>query len=193
MNAMVKTSLVLLLLTCFCAESVGQSAAARARKKQRRQNNQQTTQQEPSLKKITKTPEEWKKQLTPMQFYVARQQGTERSFSGKYWDFKKDGIYICVCCQLPLFDSKTKFKSGTGWPSYFRSIDKRYVAEKQDLSHNMVRTEVKCARCDAHLGHVFNDGPRTDRATVLHQFGRTWFHDPRRRCRFVGQSESVQR
>ena len=110
--------------------------------------------------KIMKSENEWKEQLTEMQFYVAREKGTERAFTGEFWDSKKTGVYTCVCCDLPLFESDTKFKSGTGWPSFFASIDKNNVGENRDSSHGMVRTEVVCSRCDAHLGHLFMDGPQ---------------------------------
>lgn len=114
--------------------------------------------QEP-IKKIEKTKEEWKKQLTEQQYYVTREKGTERAFSGKYWDHKEKGVYNCVCCDLPLFSSKTKFKSGTGWPSFYDVWNDRNVKEVADNTLGALRTEVVCARCDAHLGHVFEDGP----------------------------------
>lgn len=103
---------------------------------------------------------DWKKRLTDMQFYVARRAGTERAFTGEYWDNKDDGIYRCVCCGEPLFDSSTKFESGTGWPSYWQPIDPNNVKEEVDYKLFSKRTEVKCAKCDAHIGHVFEDGPR---------------------------------
>lgn len=109
--------------------------------------------------KITKTEEEWKKQLSSEQFDVARKAGTERAFTGKYWDTKEKGTYNCVCCGAPLFESDTKFNSGTGWPSFTQPVDKTAVAEHTDRAYGMERTEVRCARCDAHLGHVFPDGP----------------------------------
>lgn len=112
------------------------------------------------VEKLSMPDAHWKKVLTPLQYEVTRQKGTERAFTGEYWNSKADGIYSCVCCQLPLFDSKTKFDSGTGWPSYWQPVSKVNVREVRDLSFGMVRTEAVCARCDAHLGHVFDDGPR---------------------------------
>ena len=110
------------------------------------------------MDKIKKTDAEWKEALTPEQFYVARQKGTEPAFTGKYWDNHADGIYHCVCCDTPLFDSKTKFESGTGWPS-FNDPEPGSVETTTDKSYGMVRTEVHCSRCGSHLGHVFPDGP----------------------------------
>lgn len=109
--------------------------------------------------KVTKTVDQWKAQLTPIQYRVTREKGTERAFTGKYWDNKAEGTYSCVCCELPLFASKTKYKSGTGWPSFYGPVDEKVVSNIQDFSHGMVRTETVCSRCGAHLGHVFRDGP----------------------------------
>ena len=109
--------------------------------------------------RVTKTDEEWRAELTKEQYRVARQKGTERAFTGEYWNNKEDGIYLCICCGEPLFDSKTKYESGTGWPSFYQPVQDRSIAEEEDRSLFSVRTEVKCSRCDAHLGHVFNDGP----------------------------------
>lgn len=109
--------------------------------------------------KIMKTEEEWRKQLSPMEYNVAREKGTERAFTGKYWDNHETGTYTCVCCGQPLFKSDSKFNSGTGWPSFFEPFAQKNVAEFSDSTHGMVRTEATCARCDAHLGHIFNDGP----------------------------------
>ncbi len=110
-------------------------------------------------KKIEKTPEEWKKNLDEMAFYVLREKGTERAFTGKYANSKEAGTYCCAACRLPLFDSKTKFDSGTGWPSYYQPIHPKNVGEIVDNSHGMQRVEVVCNRCGGHLGHVFDDGP----------------------------------
>ncbi len=110
--------------------------------------------------KIVKKMEEWKKQLTPEQYYVTREAGTERAFTGKYWDHHEEGVYTCVCCSTPLFSSDTKFDSGTGWTSYYQPISKEAVDVKVDEKFGMIREEVVCSRCDAHLGHVFDDGPK---------------------------------
>jgi len=109
--------------------------------------------------KIKKTEQEWKEKLSTEAFYVCRQHGTEAPFSGKYYNNKEEGVYKCICCNTPLFNSDTKFDSGTGWPSFFEAI-KDAVTEVKDSSHGMVRIEVKCPTCDAHLGHVFPDGPK---------------------------------
>ena len=110
--------------------------------------------------KVVKTDAEWKKQLTAEQFDVTRKEGTERAGTGKYAFNHADGLYYCICCNTVLFDSKTKFESGTGWPSFYQPIAKENVAEQTDHSFGMDRTKVSCAVCDAHLGHVFDDGPR---------------------------------
>jgi peptide-methionine (R)-S-oxide reductase len=109
--------------------------------------------------KIRKSDDEWRAQLSPEQFKVARKKGTERAFSGEYWDNHADGTYVCVCCGTPLFASDTKFDSGTGWPSFTQPVAPENVREVDDSSFFMRRTEVVCAACDAHLGHVFPDGP----------------------------------
>jgi peptide-methionine (R)-S-oxide reductase len=112
-----------------------------------------------SLQKLQRSEAEWRRQLTPEQFAVARQGGTERAFSGIYWDTKDQGMYRCVCCGSELFSSATKFDSGSGWPSFWDGMRPGAIAYHDDTSHGMVRTEIRCAACDAHLGHVFRDGP----------------------------------
>jgi peptide-methionine (R)-S-oxide reductase len=109
--------------------------------------------------KIKKTDQEWQRQLSPEQFQVTRKAGTERAFTGKYWNTKDKGVYACVCCGQPLFSSDTKFDSGTGWPSFYEPLEGGAVETETDSSYGMVRTEARCAKCDAHLGHVFEDGP----------------------------------
>ncbi|HVR36210.1 MAG TPA: peptide-methionine (R)-S-oxide reductase MsrB [Methylomirabilota bacterium] len=109
--------------------------------------------------KVIKSEEEWRKELTPEQFKVMRKKGTERAFTGEYWNSKQDGLYRCAGCENPLFSSDTKFDSGTGWPSYWQPVAEERIRTEADNTLFMRRTEVLCARCDAHLGHVFNDGP----------------------------------
>lgn len=110
--------------------------------------------------KIRKDEQTWKKQLTPNQYYVTRQKGTEPPFTGEYEDTETSGTYKCVCCGQPLFRSETKYHSGSGWPSFYAPASEEAIDEESDTSHGMRRTEVKCSRCEAHLGHVFDDGPQ---------------------------------
>lgn len=113
-----------------------------------------------SIPKVVKTEAQWKSELNDEEFYVLRNKGTERAFTGDLWNHKEEGTYICAACSLPLFESDTKFKSGTGWPSFWEPTETAHVLEEVDNSHGMQRVEVVCGRCDGHLGHVFNDGPK---------------------------------
>ena len=113
--------------------------------------------------RVVKTDAEWRAQLTEEQYQIARGKGTERAFCGTLLDNKRDGVYSCICCGLPLFASDSKFNSGTGWPSFFQPVAEENVTTERDLAYGMVRTEILCGRCDAHLGHVFDDGPAPTR------------------------------
>ncbi len=111
------------------------------------------------MEKVHKSEDEWRRELTPEQYRVARQGGTEAPFTGKYYHNERKGIYRCAACGLPLFTSDTKYDSGSGWPSFYAPVSEEAIEERQDSSHGMVRIEVRCARCESHLGHVFRDGP----------------------------------
>lgn len=110
--------------------------------------------------KVNKTDREWQRELSAEEYRITRQKGTEPAFTGQYWNSKQQGIYVCRCCGAELFTSETKYDSGCGWPSFFRPIDGTAIDENEDLSHGMVRTEIVCHDCEAHLGHVFEDGPQ---------------------------------
>lgn len=112
------------------------------------------------MDKVVKSPEQWRQQLTDEEYRIAREKGTERAFTGQYYHHKEAGTYRCVCCGEPLFSSETKYESGSGWPSFYAPEKEAAIAEHVDTSHAMRRTEITCARCDAHLGHVFPDGPQ---------------------------------
>lgn len=143
-----KSIILSLAVVSFCLWACGQTPATD--KKQTAMNKYE----------VVKTDAEWQKQLTPEQYHVTREHGTERAFTGTYWDNHEKGTYKCICCGNPLFISDTKFESGTGWPSFYQPLDKSKVGETTDSSFGMSRTEVHCNRCGAHLGHVFEDGPK---------------------------------
>jgi len=138
-----------ILLTCFAALSLASCG--------QNSNNMKTDNKK---REVTKSDEEWRKQLTPMQYEVTTNAGTERAFTGEYWNNHDTGMYYCVRCGEPLFSSDTKFDSGTGWPSFYAPVEKNNVDENVDSSYGMMRTEVVCHKCGAHLGHLFDDGPK---------------------------------
>jgi len=112
------------------------------------------------MSKLQKTSAQWQAELSPEEFYICREKGTERAFTGKYWNCHQKGVYLCRCCGNPLFSSDTKFESGSGWPSFYQPMNSDAIAEHKDMTHGMVRVEITCQHCDAHLGHVFPDGPK---------------------------------
>lgn len=140
--------------------SIGLANAGAEDKKTNENSKAEAKQTSTAPEKIIKTDAEWRAILTPEQYRITRQQGTEPAFTGQYWKFKGDGTYVCVACGYELFDSQTKYKSGTGWPSFWEPIVESHVGEVTDRGSGMIRTEVICNRCDSHLGHVFEDGPR---------------------------------
>ena len=142
-----------------CADAGAREAAAPATIQQTSMESDTMTEQGAKTDKIVKTDEAWRQELTPEQYRILREKGTERAFTGEYWDEKTPGTYVCAACGQPLLSSETKYKSGTGWPSYYQPISPDAVDERDDSSWFMTRTEVVCSRCDGHLGHVFDDGP----------------------------------
>ena len=155
------------ILTLFAAATLGwmglgcRQASSSAGPNPAPDTMDRSAQEEQAVKeKIVKTPDQWRCDLTEMQYRVTRESATEPAFTGEYWNTKTPGVYACVACGEPLFTSKTKFSSGSGWPSFYEPVDKQRVRERDDTSHGMVRTEIVCSRCDAHLGHVFPDGPQ---------------------------------
>jgi peptide-methionine (R)-S-oxide reductase len=150
----------LLFLTASLISCSGADSSESKKDKQPQQKSMESATEGATMaEKIDKTDDAWKKELTSEEYHVLREKGTEPAFSGKYYDYKGDGVYLCAACGNELFDSKTKFKSGTGWPSYYQPLEGGSVDTVADRSLGMVRTEVVCHRCGSHLGHVFNDGP----------------------------------
>jgi peptide-methionine (R)-S-oxide reductase len=154
------TSRRLLVICCVLISGCSSTQTAEKPKKAAEAAAKSERIEEVMPDKIHKSDQEWRAQLTPEQYHVTREKGTERAFTGEYNDFHGDGVFTCVGCGEPLFDSDTKYNSGSGWPSFYKPIDENNVVEITDSSWVMNRTEVTCARCDAHLGHVFDDGPR---------------------------------
>ena len=159
------TSILTLILLAFLFVACGKLSASAKLEEGDASNLEQAAKAKSETKKekrmkVVKTEEEWKQILSPEEYTVTREHGTERAFTGKYWDNHEKGIYVCVACGQELFTSDTKFDSGTGWPSFYKPIEREAVEEKRDSTYGMVRTEVLCSRCDSHLGHVFDDGPK---------------------------------
>jgi len=150
----------LILVLVFIVSGCSQSGKVSTTDQDSTTKTTKTTNQKDAVQKLVKTDAAWKSQLSDDEYYILRKKGTERAGTGKYLDNKEKGVYHCVGCSLPLFTSDSKFKSGTGWPSFYEPYDARYVLEVADNSHGMVRNEIVCARCDGHLGHVFDDGPK---------------------------------
>lgn len=146
--------IVIVLIACLLAGAVALAQETKSKEKPAAKKEKKV------IEKVVKTDEEWQQILSPLQFNILRKKGTERAFTGEYWNNHEDGVYVCAACGLELFAAKHKFDSGTGWPSYWQPIAKENVATETDNSHGMQRVEVLCARCGGHLGHIFDDGPR---------------------------------
>lgn len=142
-----------LILCCICTVNIIIFYPSQAQ-------NSKKTMKDTSKPAVTYSEEELKKRLSPEQYNVCIGKGTERAFTGKYWNHKADGIYTCAVCHEPLFDSQTKYDSGSGWPSFYQALEKSKIKEEEDLSHGMRRIEIMCKKCGSHLGHVFPDGPK---------------------------------
>lgn len=151
--------LILSVASCSASQQAGESDSAGAIADSRKETVM-AAQKADKSGKIVRTDQEWRDQLTDEQYDITRKGGTERAFTGEYYRHSGDGVYSCVCCGQPLFDSDTKYESGSGWPSFFKPVDSTSVDKVADRGLGMIRTEVRCSRCDAHLGHVFDDGPQ---------------------------------
>lgn len=156
---MKNTFILFLLVTSFSCNNAQKMSNAISSKEDKQDTGVLSVDYPEEVVKIEKSSTEWQAQLDEFDYHVLREAGTERAFTGEYVDNKTQGVYVCKACSLPLFSSNTKFKSGTGWPSFYQPIRTAYVGENSDNAYGMVRTEVVCARCDGHLGHLFNDGP----------------------------------
>lgn len=153
-------SIYILIISCFAACNSNSKQLQPKMPAEVEDQSQAIEEKAEFVFEIVKTPEEWKQELNDAEYYVIREKGTERSFTGEYWDNKAEGVYTCKACDLELFASGTKFKSGTGWPSFYEPLLEENIAEDTDYNLGYARTEVMCNRCGGHLGHVFNDGPR---------------------------------